>query len=81
MRKIIRIHRLGQVIIGPLFKRFDGSVYGGITGQHNDDYLRIDIFDSLLKLHPINTRHLYVQENDIPMTCLEFFQSLSCVRS
>jgi len=77
VRKLVRIHRLGDVVVGAHFEGLHCRLHGRIAGHDNDRELRIGLPQARLQLHAVHARHLDVEESNIEFRLLDHFQRLT----
>src|SRR5215467_551336 len=59
-----RVHRLGQVVVGPLAHGRYRRLHSRVTGKQNDHGVRVDFVERLQERDPVQGRHHQIGDND-----------------
>ncbi len=74
MAHVIGVYRLDDVVEGPFLQCLNACLDGRKGGDHDGHHVFVDLLDPPLELQSVHTRHLDVQEDDVPGLLLKFFQ-------
>jgi hypothetical protein len=74
VRDLVRVERLGHVVIRAVLQRGDGGFDRGIAGHDDDQQLGIDFVHAALQLDAIGAVHLDIDQRRIPALCRELGQ-------
>ncbi len=77
VRKLVRIHRLGDVIVGAHFEGLHRRLHGGIAGHDDDRELRIGLAQARLQFHAVHAGHFDIDERNIELGLLDDLQRLA----
>ena len=66
MRDLVRIERLGHVVISAVLQRRHGGLDRSIAGHDDHDQLGIDLVHAALQFDPIGAVHLDIDQGRIP---------------
>ena len=66
VRDLVRVQRLGHVVIGAVLQRRDRGLDRGIAGHDDHDELRIDFVHAALQFDPVGAAHLDIHQGRIP---------------
>src|SRR5262252_5587105 len=59
-----RVHRLGQVVVGPLAHGRHRRLHRRVTGKQNDHGVRVDFVERLQERDPVQGRHHQIGDDD-----------------
>ena len=76
-RQIIGVERLGDVVVGPVLQRLDGSLNRSVAGHDDDDNFRIDLANLAVQLETVHAGHLDIQQRQIPALARQLQQRLA----
>ena len=77
VRELVRIHRLGDVIVGAHFEGLHRRLHRCIAGHDDDRQLRIGLPQPRLQLHAVHAGHLDVEQYEIELRLLNDLQRLA----
>src|SRR5262245_41144583 len=58
------VHRLGQVVVGPLAHGRDRRLHRRVTGEQDDHRVRVDFVERLQERDPVQGRHHQIGDDD-----------------
>jgi hypothetical protein len=76
----LRVHRLAQIVVGSLFDSLNGRLDGALGGQENEGQVRKLILQRPEHLHPANSRHDHVADDDRGPKARDLAQPLFTIR-
>ena len=71
VRELVRIHRLGDVIVGPDLQRLHRGFHRSVTGHDDDRQVRVCLPQASLQFHAVHARHLDVEQRNIELRLLD----------
>jgi hypothetical protein len=75
MRKLIGIHRLGDVIIGAEFEGLHRRFHRRIAGHDDHREVRICLSQTRLQFHAVRARHLNVAQHNVELRLPDSFRA------
>ena len=64
--EFVGVDRLGDVVEGALLEGLDRGLDRCVGRDHDHDQVRIEVVNPPLQLHPVDARHLDVEQDHIP---------------
>jgi hypothetical protein len=66
VRDLVRVERLGHVIVGAVLQSSDGGLDRGIAGHDDHDKVGVDFVHAALQFDAIGAVHLDIHQSGIP---------------